>query len=205
MSWKLKDQSALLIVDVQQDFCGPEGKMAQYGIDLSTIDPAVDQIERLIKVAHEQEVPILFIRLITDPVTDSRAMKSWYAKKGLDPEDSVAICRRGTFGAEDYRIAPSSADYIVEKQKYSAFVGTNIELLLQQLNVEHLIVTGVTTECCVDSTVRDAFMKDYEVYVVADACAAYEQDVHLMSINILDMNFATILSTEQLLSYWEGE
>lgn len=205
MNIELNHQTALLIVDVQQDFCGAKGKLAQYGIDVSLTEAAIDQIVLLIDGAHCNHIPVIFVRLVTDPVTDSRAMKAWYAKQGLDPEDSVAICRRGTFGAEDYRIAPTSADYVVEKQKYSAFVGTNLELLLQGLDVKQLVVTGVTTECCVDSTVRDAFMKDYEVFLVKDACAAYEEDVHHMSVKILEMNFATVLTTEQVLAYWKGE
>lgn len=203
MMQELTTRTALLIVDVQQDFCGAEGKMAQYGADLSAIDPAVDQIERLLQSAHDRHIPVIFIRLVTDPATDSPSMKAWYTRQGYEPEEAVAVCRRGTPGADDYRIAPAAHDYIVEKQRYSGFVGTNLELLLQGLGIDRLVVTGVTTECCVDSTIRDGSMKDYEVYVVEDACAAYEQAVHAMSIRILEMNFGTVLSTEQLLSYWK--
>ncbi|MGG6309360.1 cysteine hydrolase family protein [Paenibacillus macerans] len=204
MATGLNDHAALLIVDVQRDFCGTDGKMAEFGADLSSVDPAVDCIEQLIQGAHDHRVPVLFIRLVTDAETDSRAMKAWYARQGIDPEEAVAVCRRGTPGAEDYRVAPEPGDYTVEKQRYSAFVSTRLELLLQRLDIRKLIVTGVTTECCVDSTVRDGFMKDYEIFVVEDACAAYEQAVHDMSIRILGMNFATVLSAEQVLSDWKG-
>lgn len=206
MELELRKSTALLIIDVQQDFCGKDGKMAQYNADLSMIDPAVNAIGELIEGAHLCGVPVIFITLQTSPEIDSHAMKSWYAKQGLDPEESVAICRKGTFGADYYRLSPLAQDYVVEKQRYSGFVGTHLELLLQGLQVKQLVATGVTTECCVDSTVRDAFMKDYEVFVVEDACAAYEQEVHDMSIRILGMNFATIMTSEQLLSSWkEGD
>lgn len=203
MMQELTTRTALLVVDVQQDFCGADGKMAQYGADLSAIDPAVDQIERLLQGAHDRHIPVIFIQLVTDPATDSPGMKAWYTRQGYDPEEAVAVCRRGTPGADYYRIAPAAHDYSVSKQRYSAFVGTNLELLLLGLGIRRLVVTGVTTECCVDSTIRDGAMKDYEVYVVEDACAAYEQEVHAMSIRILEMNFATVLTTAQLLSYWK--
>ncbi|MGG3454576.1 cysteine hydrolase family protein [Paenibacillus rhizolycopersici] len=204
MGMGLNDHAALLIVDVQRDFCGTDGKMADFGADLSSVDPAVDRIEELIQGAHDHRVPVIFIRLVTDAETDSRAMKAWYALQGFDPEEAVAVCRRGTPGSEDYRIAPGPGDYAVEKQRYSAFVGTRLELLLQQLDIHKLVVTGVTTECCVDSTIRDGFMKDYGIFVVEDACAAYDQNMHDMSIRILGMNFATVLSAEQVLSDWKG-
>lgn len=204
MEWKLKQRTALLIVDVQQDFCSAEGQMGQYGVDLSMIDAAADQMERLINKAHEHHVPVIFIFLSTQPATDSRAMKRWYARQGMDGEQAVALCRQGSFGAEPYRLAPAEQDYVVTKQRYSAFVGTNLELLLQQLQVETLIVAGVTTECCVDSTVRDGFMKDYEVVVVENACAAYEQDVHQAALKILELNFATIMHTDEVISNWNG-
>ncbi|MFC6333179.1 cysteine hydrolase family protein [Paenibacillus septentrionalis] len=204
MDKSLKEHSALLIIDVQQDFCGPTGLMAHYNADLSMIDGAVDRIELLTDHAHAQRIPVIYVSLVTRPQTDSRAMKAWYARQGMDGEQAVALCRDGSPGAEWYRVKPAAEDYIVEKQRYSAFVATNLELLLQQLQIKRLIVTGVTTECCVDSTVRDGFMKDYEMFVVEDACAAYELEMHAMSIKIIGLNFATIMSTEQVLTSWNG-
>ncbi|WP_212758626.1 cysteine hydrolase family protein [Paenibacillus sinopodophylli] len=196
------NRTALLIVDVQRDFCAADGKMAEFGMDLSQIDDAVDRIDRLAAAARKCGVPVIFIRLMTGPDTDSRAMLAWYARQGYDAE-SAAVCRRGTSGAENYRLTPETGDLFVDKQRYSAFIGTNLELMLNNYDINSLIVTGVTTECCVDSTVRDGFMRDYETFVVADACAAYEQELHDASLKVMAINFASIVTTEDVLASWD--
>lgn len=202
MDWNLIRHTALVIVDVQQDFCGAEGLMAQYGVDMQNIEAAIDRIEQLTLEAKRYQVPIIYLNLVTDVHTDLPVMKTWYSRQGLNGEEVVAICRRDTFGAEQYRLQATADDYIVEKQRYSGFVNTKLDLVLKHLGIEKLIVTGVTTECCVDSTVRDAFMHNYEIFIAADACAAYEDDVHVMSLKILGMNFATILPTSRIIELW---
>ncbi|MDI1364394.1 MAG: isochorismatase family protein, partial [bacterium] len=67
-----------------------------------------------------------------------------------------------------------------------------------------LVVAGVTTECCVDSTVRDAFNLDYHVFVAADACAAYEADIHAASLKVMELNSAILTDTVQVADAWEG-
>lgn len=202
MDWNLIRNTALIIVDVQQDFCGTEGLMAQYGVDMQSIETAIDHIHQLTCEARRHQVPIIYLNLVTDPHTDLPVMKTWYSRQGINGEEAVAICRRDTFGAEQYRLAIADGDYVVEKQRYSGFVNTKLDLVLKHLGINKLIVTGVTTECCVDSTVRDAFMHNYEVFIAADACAAYEDDVHIMSLKILGMNFATILPTSRIIELW---
>lgn len=195
--------TALLIVDVQNDFCAADGMMGLTGMDLSSINPAVDQMIRLAGSARQNGVPVIFVRLITAPETDSPALLALYERLGYGPE-GAAICRRGTFGADYYRLAPESSDLVVDKQRYSGFVGTNLELMLSKANIRKLVVTGVTTECCVDSTVRDAFMRDYETFVVSDACAAYEKDLHEVSLKSIALNFATVLSADEVLASWNS-
>ncbi|MFF2091511.1 cysteine hydrolase family protein [Paenibacillus sp. NPDC058174] len=197
-----KGQTALLIVDVQNDFCAADGKMAGFGVDLSTIDPAVDRIERLATSARRSGVPVIFIRLVTMPETDSKALLALYARQGIGPE-GAAVCRKDTAGADYYRVFPQPGDRIVDKQRYSGFADTNLQLMLSAAGIVSLVVTGVTTECCVDSTVRDGFMRDYEVFVASDACAAYEPDLHEASLKSLGLNFATLLTTEEVLAGWE--
>lgn len=195
------EEIALVLVDVQNDFCAADGKSAEWGSDQSGIDPAVDRIEALIASARTVGIPIIFVALITEPETDSPAMKEWYARQGHDPE-GVAICRKSTSGAGYYRISPLPGDIEVAKQRYSGFVGTNLELALKSNDIRKLLVAGFTTECCVESTVRDAFMRDYECFVASDACAAYEADIHEASLRGMALNFATIVTTQQVVRSW---
>lgn len=196
-----KERTALVVVDVQNDFCAPDGLMAQYGCDLSAVDPAVDRIAELADAARRIGLPVVFVRLLTAPETDSKAMLAFYERQGIDPA-GIAVCRTGTYGAGDYRLSPQPGDYAVAKQRYSAFIGTNFDLLLSELGVERLVVTGVTTECCVESTVRDGFMLDYETFVVRDACAAYEEELHAMSLKLMAINFATLTTAQETMDGW---
>ncbi len=88
------------------------------------------------------------------------------------------------------------------KTRYSGFVGTDLDSQLTQMGVDTLVVAGVTTECCVDSTVRDAFDLDYHVFVAADACAAYEPDIHAASLKIMALNSAILTDTAAIAAAW---
>lgn len=193
--------TALLVIDAQNDFCAPDGKMAEWGADLSAVDPAADRIGELAAAARAAGVPIIHIALVTAPETDSPAMLAWYARNGQDASE-VAVCRKDTAGAAFYRIAPAPGDWIVHKQRYSAFIGTNLELMLKKNGIRKLVAAGYTTECCVESTVRDGFMLDYECFVVSDACAAYETSVHEASLRAMELSFATIVTTDQVVLSW---
>ncbi|PTT71907.1 isochorismatase, partial [Pseudomonas sp. HMWF010] len=93
---------------------------------------------------------------------------------------------------------------VIEKTRYSGFWGTDLDARLKGLGVDTLVVAGVTTECCVDSTVRDAFNLDYHVFVVADACAAYEADLHAASLKAMALNSAILTDTAAVASAWQG-
>jgi len=93
---------------------------------------------------------------------------------------------------------------VVKKVRYSGFLGTDLDARLRALGVDTLVVAGLTTECCVDSTVRDAFDLDYHVFVAADACAAYEADLHLASLKIMALNSAILTDTARIAEAWTG-
>jgi nicotinamidase-related amidase len=93
---------------------------------------------------------------------------------------------------------------VVRKTRYSGFVGTDLDQRLRDMGVDTLVVAGLTTECCVDSTVRDAFDLDYHVFVAADACAAYEADIHEASLKVMALNSAILTDTAAIADAWKG-
>jgi biuret amidohydrolase len=196
------DRSALLIVDVQEDFASPTGAMGRTGLDLSAVEAAIDHIDALAHAARICGVPIVFARVITRPETDTKALRLFMQRSGRDPDQSMAICRAGTSGAGYYRIAPQAGDLEVEKHLFSSFVGTTFDDMLRGRKIDTLVVTGITTECCVDCTVRDAFHHDYNVFVVADACAAYDEATHLGALNGLAKNCALLVDTARVTAAW---
>lgn len=197
-AWIVPDKTALCIIDVQDDFASPDGVMAGFQVDMTTLPAAIDNIASLQRAAITSGMPVIFVGLKTTADTDSATWKKWMTYRGFNPDESYAICRAGSGGDAFYGVYPQEQDLVVYKTKYSAFVETQLADKLHESGIENLIVCGLTTECCVDSTVRDAFHLDFSVLVVSDACAAYQDDFHRHTLSVLAENFSINHTTEEV-------
>ncbi|MEC4591961.1 MULTISPECIES: cysteine hydrolase family protein [Nitrospirillum] len=195
------DRTALLVIDPQVDFIAPEGAIGQAGLDLGVVEPTLDRIRPLLAAARAAGVPPVFIRVITRPKTDGAALKALYERRGW-PAEAVGICRAGTPGADYYGVAPENGEMEVEKVLFSAFAGTDFEARLRAQGIDTLVVCGFTTECCIDCTVRDAFHRDFHVFIVADACAAYEPALHWGALHALSKNCALLVESGDVAAVW---
>lgn len=200
--WIAPSRTALLIVDMQVDFAAPDGVIGRFGVDLSAAEEAVEAAQRLATAARAAGVPVVFVGLETRPETDPPTLLERMRRRGGDPEIERVICRAGDRGADFYGPLPEPGELVVRKPRYSAFVGTDLDARLRARGVDTLVVCGLTTECCVDSTVRDAFHHDYHVFVAADACAAYERDLHEGALKSLSLSFALLLETAEAEAAW---
>lgn len=196
-------RTALLVVDVQNDFGAPDGLNGRAGFDLSAVDPAVERITALIDAARAAGVLTVLIRLETGPKVDSPAAAERRLRQGSAGAERP--CGAGTKGADYYRIKPAPGDVEIVKNRYSSFVNTPLDFVLKSRpSCDTLVICGLTTECCVETTVRDAFVRDYHVFVPHDATAAYSRDLHEVSLKVLGIYFALIVSTEQVISGWRA-
>lgn len=202
-AWIAPARTAVLVIDVQVDFASFEGALGAY-VDMAAVQPAVTAAERLVEAARRAEVPVVFVGLFTTPETDSPSWKERMRRRGGDPDNESALCREGEVGSDFYGPKPLPDELVVKKTRYSGFVGTNLDARLNALGVDTLVVAGLTTECCVDSTVRDAFSLDYHVFVAADACAAYEADIHAASLKVMELNSAILADTDQIAVAWSA-
>ncbi len=196
----LPGTTALVLVDIQEDFVSPDGAAARWG-DVTAFEPALERIEALITAAGARGVARVYLRVVTRPQTDSAALKTLHERKGRPPE-SVALCRAGTSGADYYRVLPQPGDIEIEKTLYSGFAGTDLEARLRARGIDTLVLVGFTTDCCVDCTARDAFHRDFNVFVVTDACGAYEPALHEGSLNGLAKNCALLTDSAAVLAAW---
>ena len=194
-------RTALVVVDVQVDFVSPAGAAGQWISDFAGLDAALRHVEILIAAARNARVPVAFLRVITRPETDTEALKLLHARKG-HPEASLAICRAGTAGADYHRVRPLPGDIEIEKSLYSGFAGTDLDAQLRARGVDTLVLAGFTTDCCVDCTARDAFHRNYNVFVVGDACAAYEDELHRGALAGLSRNCALLTDTRAVAEIW---
>jgi ureidoacrylate peracid hydrolase len=193
-------RAALIVVDVQNDFCSPDGSLAGVGNDVSA---AVDMVPRLVKLiddARAASMPVIFIQTFHDETNDS---PQWLNRRSEDGANRTGItCRTGSWGAEFYAVEPLPGDIVVNKYRYSAFAGTNLQIVLKTLGVESLLFTGVATEVCVESSLRDGLFAEYYVSLVEDCAATYSREAHDASVRVVGSNFGTVVTGEYLAGLW---
>jgi nicotinamidase-related amidase len=199
--WIDKGRTALLLIDMQVDFASPDGALGG-AVDFSTVPPALAAAEALAASARAAGVAVVFVGLLTEDLTDSPAWRERMRRLGGDAESESGLCRAGTPGADFFGPTPMEGDTVIYKTRYSGFYGTDLDKTLKALGVDTLVVAGLTTECCIDSTVRDAFHLDYHVFMAGDACAAYEPLFHDGALKILAANCAILTDASSVIAAW---
>jgi ureidoacrylate peracid hydrolase len=192
---QLSSNSALIIVDMQNGFCHEDGFMNKIGLDWTTSRDAVEPVDRLAKAARAAGMPVLYTRY---------SLNADYSDAGLLPEVYPQIVEvggmiRGSWdGAIVDELAPQPGDRVIDKTRYSAFYDTTLEEQLRELGIDTVIVCGVTTNVCVESTVRDAFFRDFRIVVPSDATAAVSPELHEGSLNDFRYAFGPVVTTAEL-------
>jgi len=184
-------KAALLVIDMQNDFL--DKKSPAYTENAKDIIP---NIQNLIKTARKVKTPVIYTaHCHADPKIDGGMTAQWWPEIA---EKKILVA--GTKGAKIItELKPLPKEKIIYKHRYSAFYNTDLEIYLRGLGVTDLIITGIMTGICCESTARDAFFRDFRVYVVADATAAGEEELHLNSLKILAYAFAYVTTTEEII------
>ena len=190
------NDSVLIVVDVQNDFCHPGGAFGKAGLDLSGPQAAVDKLLPLIDAARTGGMPVIFVKTHHDAWNNSRAFDDRYMRKAARAE----ICATGTWGAEYYRVHPAAEDCEVIKHRYSGFAGTNLDVILRSLARETLFVTGVTSNVCVESTIRDACMRDFRAVLVEDCAGAPTRKEHESAVHNVRTYFGKVTDSASLIA-----
>jgi len=192
------ERTALLVIDIQRDFCAPGYFSSSAGSDLSTMEPAIDAALSIIPAARRAGLTLAFMRVITREETDPAPLVRLMERRGRP--GGAALCRAGTQGADYYRVAPEPGDIEIEKIRFDSFLGTDLDAQLRARGIDTVIITGVSTDCCVDSTARAAFQRDYDVFVVADACAASSPYLHYGALAALERNAALLVESAAVIA-----
>ncbi len=182
------DRTALIVVDVQNDFCHRDGAFGKRQFDLSHADRSVDNLLPFIEQCRRFGLRVVFVRTIHSNWSDSDAWTSRMAGAGRE----MLICRPDTWGAEFYKVAPQPGDFIATKHRFSGFVGTDLNLVLRARGIETLLMTGVATNVCVETTARDAFNLDFRIILVEDCCGAFSAEEHAATIVNINKYFGIV-------------
>lgn len=191
------ERTAVLVIDLQKENL-EEGAWPVEGYAEVLANSA-----KAIEACRKAGLPIIYTRHWLDP-RGIDAMR--YEPREADgrPVHSVAGDPKGEICAE---VAPDAADIIIDKQKFTAFYGTKLDVVLSNLDVNHLIMLGVWTEACLETSVWDALWRDYRITLIKDACGSSTSTMHRAAI--LDMaNWligGRIMRTDQLVTALEGK
>jgi ureidoacrylate peracid hydrolase len=193
--------AAVLVIDMQNDFCHENGVIAKQGRDMTFKKAMAPKLVRFLSEARRHRVPVIFIRQINLKETLSDAARE--QKRRTQPKYGKLICRKGSWGSRFYAVAPEPGEIVVTKHRYSAFADTNLDLILRSVGIRTLIMTGVATNACVESTARDGFMKDYYIVFLSDCTATSSQEDHEATLRNINTYFGVVADSSELVNIWQ--
>jgi ureidoacrylate peracid hydrolase len=197
-------RTALLVIDMQNGWCHPDGAMTRAGIDMTRQQAVVPNVRRLVETCRAMGLPIVWSlqqHLPEDVTQKTRRIASHLQKRNMLPAP------RGTWDAE--LVAPLKEvsrpdDYYVVKHRMSMFYASTLESVLRMLGVVHLVVSGVSTNVCVESTIRDAYFRDFDVTVVRDCVAGTFPDLNAATLKNVEIYFGEVVSLEDVVTVAAG-
>jgi nicotinamidase-related amidase len=201
-------RTALVVVDMQRDFVAPGGAFDRLGVDISMYPPMIPCLTRLLDGARASGVRVVHIVMTTLPegMSDSPAQLRFNLRLHRASHGEGEPMRYGADGSEGQQIipelAPRDGELVVKKYRSSGFWGTNLDLLLRSNGIKTVVMTGGTTEGCVESTARDAMFNDYYVVLAEDCVASDDRAQHEASMLLMRHRF-DIAGSAEILDVWE--
>lgn len=192
-------ETVLLLIDLQKAFCDLDGSVALQGRDITSMSAAAAMSAALARKARAAAIPVIWTRIVyrSDYLDGGRMI--WEQRSQLRQRGALRI---GTSDVAITEIAKFAAgDVLIDKPRYSALYSTALEAQLRALGTRRVIVAGVTTSMCVETTVRDLAQRDYETFVVGNACGDFDPARHEASLAAMAFGFASIISVDEAQSH----
>lgn len=172
------EQACLLVIDLQNYF-------------KQIVQPVLKNILKVIQFCRKKNISIIFTQHgHTDPSSDGGSLEKWWGELIMA-------------GTEDWKFLPEivveERDIVLPKKRYSAFFETDLDETLRARGIKDVIISGVMTNLCCETTARDAFMRDYRVFMLIDGTATRKSDLHLASLKNLGFGFAYLLTCKELI------
>lgn len=201
------EQTALVVVDYQNDFVAPGGAFEKVGMFSEKAAGLHDSIVETIEAVRRAGARIVFLRCEYS-TPDNRFLSEVFLDqarrnfKGLYHE--VLVCAPGSLGADFYgEVQPQPDDLVVTKHRFGGFDGTDLDLVLRTNGIRTLVFSGIVTHVCVESTVREAFFHDYFNVVLRDVVGGYVEKWHENSLAIIDWGFGEVVELADLREAWQ--
>jgi len=193
--------TAVLVVDMQRAFFDNNDSLGRSGLDVTPLRAAIPGTVRLVNFARASGVPVIFTRYVY-----SVGMVDFGPIRGKKAQERVAANSLG-YGTEEIELIPELGarpdEVVIDKSRPSAFYGTRLEPVLTGMGIRNLVICGVTTNICVETTARDAGQRDYGTYVVRDAVAEFTAERNHYALFTIDWSFGEVVELADIEKSWK--
>lgn len=177
-----KDKATLLVIDMQRHFCDPESSFF-----VPHSDQLANKLRTLVDTFHKNSRPVIFTRHLDSDQKDNLMLRWWSEKiKKENPMSEIA------------EILGPSQGTVVVKHQYDGFLHTDLEKILHSKGIRQVVICGVLTNLCCETTARSAFMRGFEVYFVKDGTATFNQSMHEAALLNLSYGFAVLTTIQDV-------
>lgn len=190
------EQTALLIIDMQRDYCCEGGIFYKMGFDLEPPKDLALRLNDFVKKVRKVLKFVVHLKMTLTPYLRSSSMVEHYERVGLQREYDPSY-------SEFYEVTPIEGEVIIPKYRYSGFVSTHLDQFLRSNGIKTLVLTGLATNVCVESTARDGFMRDYSVVIPKDMTEGTSLEAKKYSLFNIATFFGEVVDSKDLLACWE--
>ncbi|HZQ65472.1 MAG TPA: isochorismatase family cysteine hydrolase [Gaiellaceae bacterium] len=200
------EHTALVVIDVQNDFCAPGGMMDREGSDLTAVQEMAQALPRLVDEARRAGVLVVFVRNVYNTEPNRYLSDVWLEQAARRRKGSYtvsAVCAPDSWEGDFYGEArPVQGDPVVTKHRFSSFYNTDLETVLRARSIRTVVLAGVASNVCVETTAREAFVRDYYVVFLSDGTATYDRSAHEATLRVIDQFFGQVASIDQVIGCW---